>query len=498
MTTPPPGLHPDVVSFLTRPLHPMLIGGEPDTGGGEQVLASSSPSDGAPLGALPLAGAADVDRAVAAARRAYDWPWGTMAPAERERRLRSFAALVEEDAAALAEIESLDNGKPIGKTRAIDAPVAARLAYTFAGWPTKIAGETPTVSAPDLFVYTVRRPLGVVATIIPWNYPLIHTVQKVMPALACGNTVILKPSEKASLPSLRLGELAARSELPPGVVNVVTGDRSTGALLAAHPEVDKVAFTGSVAAGQAVMRAAADSITRVSLELGNKGANLVFADADLDVAIPRSFGAAFGNTGQSCVAGARLFVEEDVYEETVERLAELAGAATIGHALDPATDLGPIVDEIQLEKILGYIATGGAEGAELRYGGNRLSEGAHADGWYVEPTIFTGVDDAMTIACEEIFGPVLTVHPFSTEEEAIRRANATPYGLAAAVWTGSVSRAHRVASGLETGVVWVNTFDMFDPSVPFGGRKQSGFGRDNGRDVIDMYTESQAVWVSTR
>ena len=494
----PPAPSRGVEEFISRPLHRMYVGGAWTNGTTGYTIDVSSPSDGSGLGAFPLAGPDDVDGAVVAAREAFDGAWRRMRPAERERHLRRFAELVEQDADALAEIESLDNGKPIGHTRPIDAPVAARLCFAFAGWPTKIAGETPSVSAPDLFVYTLRQPVGVVAAIIPWNYPLIHTVQKIMPALACGNTVILKPSEKASLPSLRLAELVAAADLPAGAVNIVTGDGSTGALLSAHPGIDKIAFTGSVAAGRAVMRAAADSVKRVSLELGNKGANIIFPDADLAEAIPRSFGAAFGNTGQSCVAGSRLFVHEDLYERAVTELVELAKKARIGHALDPDTQLGPIIDEKQLNTIVGFIGQGQAEGATLRTGGSRLTEGPLADGFYLDPTIFTDVDDAMAIACEEIFGPVLTLHPFSSEEEVVRRANNTPYGLASAIWTGSVSRAHRVAAQLETGVVWVNTFDMFDASVPFGGFKSSGFGRDNGRDVIDMYTESRAVWVSTR
>ena len=484
--------------FLSRSRHSMFVRGDWTAGVSGAVMESRSPSDGAALGSFPLAGAADVDGAVAGARDAFMGPWGRMRPADRERHLRRFADLVEADAMTLAEVESLDNGKPIGHTRPIDAPVAARLCFAFAGWPTKIAGQTPSVSAPDLFVYTLRRPIGVVGAVIPWNYPLIHTVQKIMPALACGNTIILKPSEKASLVSLRMAELFAEADLPPGVVSIITGDGTTGAVLAGHPGIDKIAFTGSVAAGQSVMRAAADSVKRVSLELGNKGANIIFPDADLEVAITRSFDAAFGNTGQSCVAGSRLYVHEEVHEETVAQLEQMARRARVGHALDPATRLGPIIDETQLSAILRYVDRGVEEGATLRHGGSRLTGAGLADGWFLEPTIFTDVDDTMTIACDEIFGPVLTVHPFAGEDEVVRRANNTPYGLASAIWTGSVSRAHRVAAALETGVVWVNTFDMFDPSVPFGGLKRSGFGRDNGREVIDMYTESQAVWISTR
>jgi acyl-CoA reductase-like NAD-dependent aldehyde dehydrogenase len=495
--TGPVGTSPELESFVGKSVHPMFIAAELTQTAAEASIDASSPSDGRALGTIGCAGATDVDRAVTAARSALAGPWSAMLPAERERHLRRVAELIERDGPTLAAIESIDNGKPIAKTRATDSGVAARLAYAFAGWPTKIAGETPSVSSPGFFTYTRREPLGVVGAIIPWNYPLIHTAQKIMPALACGNTVVLKPSEKASLVTLRMAELFAEADLPPGVVNIVTGDGSTGALMSAHPGVDKLAFTGSVASGQAVMRAAADTTKRLSLELGNKGANIVFADADLDVAIPRSFGAAFGNTGQSCVAGSRLFVEAEIADEVVDQLAGLAANVRIGHALDPDTALGPIVDRIQLESILGHVDRGVAEGAVVRCGGRQMTEGPFADGYFVEPTIFDDVDDTMEIARTEIFGPVLTVHPFTSEDEVITRANDTPYGLAAAVWTGSAARAHRMAAKLDTGVVWVNTFDMFDPAMPFGGHKRSGFGRDNGRDVIDMYTESKAVWVAT-
>jgi len=488
---------PQVEEFVGRPTRSMLIGSEMVASIAGAVIDARSPSDGRELGSFPKAEAADVDRAVAAAHEAFEGPWGDFTPPERERHLRRVAELVESNGAELAEIESIDNGKPIAKSTAIDSGVATRLAFNFAGWPTKISGDTPSVSAPGFFTYTRREPVGVVGMVIPWNYPLIHTVQKIMPALACGNTVILKPSEKASLVTLRLAELFAESDLPPGVVNIVTGDRDTGAAISSHSGIDKMAFTGSVAVGRAVMRAAADTTKRVSLELGNKGANIVFADADLDVAIPRSFGAAFGNTGQSCVAGSRLFVQEEIVDQVRDGMVELAGEARIGHALDPDTTLGPIVDRIQLDSILGYIERGGDEGANLRHGGRHLTEGSLGDGFYIEPTIFDGVDDSMTIACEEIFGPVVTIHPFRDEDEVVGRANATPYGLAAAVWTGSAARAHRMAAALDTGVVWVNTFDMFDPAMPFGGHKGSGFGRDNGREVIDMYTEPKSVWVST-
>ncbi len=485
-------------AWVDADIHPMLINGSFVDSSSGRKLTVTSPSDGRDLGSVPLADGSDVDAAVTAARAARNGPWGSMMPAERERLLRRVTDLIERHSDQLAEIESIDNGKPISHTRPIDGPVASRLAANFSGWPTKISGDTPAVSIPGHFVYTLRQPVGVVAAVIPWNYPLIHTAQKIMPALACGNTIVLKPSEKASLVSLRMAELFCEADLPPGVVNVVTGDGpTTGSPLTSHPGVDKVAFTGSVGAGREVMRACADTTKRLSLELGNKGANIIFADADLEAAVARTFVAAFGNTGQSCVAGSRLFVESSVHDEVLDRLTALAAEARIGHALDPSTALGPIVDEIQLDRITGYIDSAVADGATVHHGGARLTRGDLARGHFIEPTIFTDVDDSAVVAREEIFGPVVTVHRFDSEDEVVRRANDTPFGLASALWTRSLDRAHRVAARLETGVVWINTFDMFDPTVPFGGMKGSGFGRDNGREVIDMYTESRAVWVST-
>jgi len=492
-------LSPWTAAFLQRKEIGMVVNGASVPAVSGETMNVMSPSDGTVVARLAKGSAEDVDRAVAAAQEAFRSGWANMLPAQREGLLRAFARSIEEHRDELAELESLDNGKPIHHTRTIDVRACAGNLYHAAGIPTKISGTTPSVSIPDHFTYTRREPLGVVGIILPWNYPLIHAMQKAGPALACGNTVVLKPASEASLAVVRIGELAREAGLPEGVLNVVIGPGSViGKAMAEHPGIAKIQMTGSTGVGRDVIAASAGSIKRLALELGSKAPNIIFADADLSRAIPGAFDAAFGHSGQSCVAGCRLFIEKPVYDQVRAALIKMAETVVSGHALDEQATLGPIVSKGQYDTIMGYIQSGLEQGARLECGGHRIETPAVPEGgWYIQPTIFSGVSDDAVISVEEIFGPVLNLYAFETEEEVVQRANATTYGLAAGVWTTDVARAHRVAHALESGVVWINTYDKFQPTVPFGGFKQSGYGRDNSMEAVEAFTEVKSIWVHT-
>ena len=433
-----------------------------------------------------------------AARKAFDGPWSRVTPYERQLLLLRFADLVERHFDELSTLDTLDMGAPISRTKGLRLRVLGMLRY-YAGQATAIHGETIPNSLPgEIFSYTLKEPVGVVGAIIPWNGPLAATVWKIGPVLATGCTVVLKPAEEAPLTSLRLGELALEAGVPPGIVNVVPGYGETaGAALAAHPGVDKVAFTGSHVTGQSIVKASAGNLKRVSLELGGKSPDIVFSDADIEAAVPGAAMAVFANSGQICSAGTRMFVEQRIYDEFVDRVASFGTGLRVGNGLDPAVQIGPLVSEQQLERVTGYLNLAREEGAKTVAGGARITEGPLAEGYFVPPTVFANVRDDMRIAQEEIFGPVISAIPFRDVDDLIQRANATMFGLGSGVWTRDVSKAHRLAKAIRAGSVWVNCYQAMDPAVPFGGYKMSGYGRESGLQHLEEYLNVKAVWIKT-
>jgi aldehyde dehydrogenase (NAD+) len=436
---------------------------------------------------------ADVDAAVDAAREAFDnGPWRTMDARDRGALMYKLAELIEEEAEELAALETLDNGKPISDSRAADIPLVIDCLKYYAGWADKIQGKTIPIRG-DYFCYTRREPVGVVGQIIPWNFPALMVAWKWGPALAAGCTIVMKPAEQTPLTCLRMARLAQKAGIPDGVINVVPGFGPTaGAALVEHPGVDKIAFTGEGTTARIIQKAAAASMKRLTFELGGKSPNVIFADADLDAAVQGAHFALYFNQGQCCCAGSRLFVEQKVYDEVVDRIADKNKSVKVGDPFDPETNQGPQVDQAQFDKILKYVDYGKQDGAKCVTGGKRVGD----KGYFVEPTLFANVTDDMRIAREEIFGPVLSVLKFKNVDEIIKRSNDTNFGLAAAVWTRDVAKAHRYAKEVRAGTVWVNCYDVFDAAAPFGGFKESGLGRELGEAGLDNYTESKTVTVS--
>ena len=491
----PPNVLPTVHSFLAKPAK-MLIGNQWLEAASGEWIDSPDPATGKTIGKFPAGGKVDVDRAVNAARRAFNGSWRKLTPYERGRLLQEVASLIEKHDDELAQLITLENGKPLWEAK---KEVGTAVSWTeyYAGWTTKLLGDTIPVSLPGQFLnYTIREPLGVVAGITPPNYPLTMPLYKAAPALATGNTVILKPSEDTSLVALRLAELFLEAGFPEGVFNVVTGyGEAAGAALAEHDDVDKITFTGSTEVGRYLLKAAAGNLKKVSLELGGKSPNIVFADADLEAALKGVFMGIFFCQGEICSAGSRLFVEETIYDKFVAQLADMAKAVRLGHGLDPETKMGPLVSRNQQQRVLDYIRIGKEAKASVAAGG-KSPDGSLAGGYFVEPTVFAGVTNDMRVAREEIFGPVVCALPFKDLPDAILKGNDTPFGLAAGVWTRDLKKAHQAAAALEAGTVWVNCYNAFDNASPWGGFKQSGWGREKGPYGLDLFTQIKSVVIN--
>jgi len=472
----------------------MLIGGEWREATGGKRLDVVNPATEEIIATVPAADQADVDAAVVAARAALDGPWGRMSARERGQLVWRLGERLMERVDEVARLETLHNGKPITESRHIEIPAAAECFQYYAGWADKIEGATIPVKG-NALAYTLREPVGVVAAIVPWNFPLLLASWKVAPALACGNTVVLKPASQTPLTALALGEIALEVGLPPGVLNVVTGPGSTvGQAIVEHPGIDKIAFTGDTTTGKGIMRGAAETVKHITLELGGKSPNIVLADADLDAALRGATTGIFYGKGEVCAAGSRLLVDRAIKDEFIDKLAARTKKMVPGDPMNPKTRLGAIASRSQLERVLNYVEIGTKEGGTLVAGGRRADIGT-GKGYFMEPTVFADVTPAMTIAREEIFGPVLAAIEFADLDEAVARANDTVYGLAAAVWTRDVKKAHHVARRLKAGTVWVNAYNLYDTALPFGGYKQSGFGREMSAHALEHYTQVKSVWV---
>lgn len=476
----------------------MFIGGKWVEAVSGEVLEARNPANGALLAKVPKGSASDIDASVAAARTAFEGPWSKFTPFERQNLLLKIAERFEDEWETLCLSDTLDMGMPIQRTLANSRRVLGMLRY-YAGQAVSIHGETIPNSFPgEIYSSTVREPVGVVGAIIPWNAPIAGSIWKIAPAIATGCTVVLKPSEEASLTVLLIAKLMQEAGLPDGVLNVVTGlGAEAGAALASHPGIDKIVFTGSTATGQAIARASTGNLKRVSLELGGKSPVIVCRDADIEKAVPVAAMSVFANSGQICIAGSRLFVAREIHDEFVGRVADYARGLKIGHGIESDTDIGPIISARQAERIDSFLSAGPIDGAEILTGGSRAEGENLTGGHYIQPTVFGGVTDQMRIAREEIFGPVISALPFDTLDEVVSRANATSYGLAAGVFTTHLGNAHKLAHRLKAGSVWVNMYHAIDPAVPFGGMKMSGYGREGGSEHIEEYLDTKAIWINT-